>query len=61
MEQKQYTQNFFKTLIEGLPLFQYDFEKRRILFGLATLLKVNVQELPQVNELYMIKTSNKNE
>ena len=50
MEQKQYTEIFFKALIEGLPLFQYDFEKRRILFGLASLLKINVQELPQVSK-----------
>ena len=49
MEQKHYTEIFFKTLIEGLSLFQFDFEKRRILFGLASLLKINVQELPQVS------------
>jgi hypothetical protein len=44
--QKSYMETFFNTLVGGISEFAYDFEKRRIMFGLCALFKINMQEMP---------------
>jgi len=48
LESKQGTEYVFKGWIELLPEFNADFELRRIMFGFASLLRVNLTELPQI-------------
>ena len=51
-ESKGYTEFVFKTIIQALPLLKLDFEKKRILLGLSSILKVNPYEIPPVNILF---------
>jgi Importin, protein involved in nuclear import len=48
LENKQATEYVFKSWIELFPSFKHDFELRRLLFGLASILRLNVNDLPAV-------------
>eukprot|EP01017_Pseudomicrothorax_dubius_P025818 TRINITY_DN2828_c0_g1_i1.p2 TRINITY_DN2828_c0_g1~~TRINITY_DN2828_c0_g1_i1.p2 ORF type:complete len:264 (+),score=88.97 TRINITY_DN2828_c0_g1_i1:120-911(+) len=48
LEQKDALQFFFESWYTLLPSFKYDFNKKRILLGLASLLHIPIQELPQL-------------
>jgi len=48
LESKGATQFIFETWIGLLPEYTQDFECQRIMFGLASILRVDVRKLPQV-------------
>ena len=49
LESKGATQFVFTNWFSNLKEFKTDFELRRITFGLSSLLRMNLQELPQVS------------
>lgn len=48
MEQGQYTANIFVVWLQNMPYFKHDFEFRRIIFGLTSILKTPVVNIPQI-------------
>jgi len=48
LESKNATQFIFETWIQLLPEYTQDFECQRIMFGLASILRVDVTKLPPV-------------
>lgn len=53
-ESKGYTQLVFKTIMQMLPSMKSDFEKKRMIFGLSSILKLNPYQIPQVSESFFL-------
>jgi len=56
LENKGQTELVFTTWINLLPKFKLDFECERAMIGLASIFRVNVNEMPQVINLNKKKT-----
>lgn len=48
LESKKITEHIFKAWMEVLPEYNTDFECQRTMFGLASIFKLNVSNIPQV-------------
>lgn len=48
LEEVQATEGVFKLWIDKLSTFKHEFELRRILFGLSSILKIPIENLPIV-------------
>jgi len=48
LEDNNWTILFFQQWLQGMSLFKKEFELRRIIFGLASILKINAQALPAI-------------
>ncbi len=48
LETENHTQQVFKQLFDAIPKFKWDFEFKRAIFGLTTILVSQPQIIPQV-------------
>ena len=48
LETKGCTQDVFKIVLQALPTLKSDLEKKRVLLGLASIIKIDPYKLPAV-------------